>query len=120
LNLPSGATYMLGEISPNFSCADRPYGYYADVENYCKVFHVCNPTVFSDGSIHTYQYSMLCGEGTQFDQRSMTCIESVAASPCNDSPNWYWKNELFALDHEKQWGATEWTLEFNEWTSIWN
>merc|ERR1712106_338045 len=102
LNLPSGARFMLGDISSSFSCADRPYGYYADVDNYCRVFHVCNPTLFSDGVVQTYQYSMMCGEGTQFDQRTMTCVEQTKASPCQDAPNFYWLNEHFGLPHEKQ------------------
>ncbi|CAL4209028.1 unnamed protein product, partial [Meganyctiphanes norvegica] len=42
LNLPSGASAMMGDISSTFSCADRPYGYYADVENFCSVYHICN------------------------------------------------------------------------------
>jgi len=102
LNLPSGARFMLGDISSSFSCADRPYGYYADVDNFCRVFHVCNPTLFSDGVVQTYQYSMMCGEGTQFDQRTMTCVEQTKASPCQDAPNFYWINEHFGLPHEKQ------------------
>ena len=56
LNLPSGASRLLGSISSSFNCVDRPYGYYADQDNNCRVFHVCNPSLFSNGEIHTYQY----------------------------------------------------------------
>ena len=56
LNLSSGASFMLGAISTTFSCLDRPYGYYADPDNNCHIFHVCNSSFFPDGSVHTYQY----------------------------------------------------------------
>merc|ERR1711872_1188408 len=69
LNLPSGASAILGNIDTSFSCYEMPYGYYADRDNNCNLFHVCNPTLFSDGSIETYQYSFMCGEGTVFDQK---------------------------------------------------
>nr|XP_027233066.1 homeobox protein 5-like [Penaeus vannamei] len=61
LNLPSGASALLGGITSAFSCLDRPYGYYADQDNSCRVFHVCNPTLFSNGAVETYQYSFMCG-----------------------------------------------------------
>ncbi|CAL4077323.1 unnamed protein product [Meganyctiphanes norvegica] len=102
LNLPSGASYLLGDISSSFSCADRPYGYYADVDNFCRVFHICNPNLFQDGTVQTYQYSMMCGERTMFDQRTLTCVEETKASPCQDAPSFYWVNENFGLPHEKQ------------------
>merc|ERR1712142_864861 len=35
LNLPSGASVLLGSISSQFSCVGLPYGYYADEDNSC-------------------------------------------------------------------------------------
>lgn len=61
LNLPSGASVLLGSISTSFSCLDRPYGYYADQENSCRVFHVCYPALFSTGAVETYQYRSVTG-----------------------------------------------------------
>merc|ERR1711872_560588 len=69
LNLPSGASVLLGSISSQFSCVGLPYGYYADEDNSCRVFHVCNPLINANEGVETYQYSFMCGEGTQFDQR---------------------------------------------------
>lgn len=37
LTLPSNATSIRSDITDNFSCQGRPYGYYADVENDCQV-----------------------------------------------------------------------------------
>lgn len=46
LTLPSNATSIRSDITDNFSCAGRPYGYYADVENDCQIFHVCLPVTY--------------------------------------------------------------------------
>lgn len=47
LKLPAGAELVLGDyVQTTFSCEDEEhqrYGYYADVDNNCQVFHVCNP-----------------------------------------------------------------------------
>ncbi|XP_068230766.1 uncharacterized membrane protein DDB_G0293934-like isoform X1 [Palaemon carinicauda] len=101
LNLPSGATRLLGSISSSFSCTNRPYGYYADQDNACRVFHVCNPALFSDGKIETYQYSFMCGEGTVFDQSEMTCNVEYDATPCQEAANFYFRNEQFGRLEDK-------------------
>merc|ERR1739842_24683 len=100
LNLPSGAGALLGGISTSFSCADRPYGYYAAPENFCRVFHICNPTLFGDGKVQTYQYSLMCGDGSVFDQAKLTCVAEFEATPCSDAPNFYFRNEVFGKDVE--------------------
>ncbi|XP_066986833.1 dr1-associated corepressor homolog [Macrobrachium rosenbergii] len=101
LNLPSGASAIHGSISTSFSCADRPYGYYADEQNSCRVFHVCNPYLFSDGQVQTYQYSFMCGEGTIFDQNELTCKAEYEATPCQEAQNFYFRNEQFGRPEEK-------------------
>merc|ERR1712142_1056377 len=101
LNLPSGASLLLGQVSTQFSCNDRPYGYYGDDTNNCQVFHICYPALFSSGVIETYQYSFMCGEGTQFDQKEMACVSHETALPCIETQNYYIKNAEFGLPHEK-------------------
>ncbi|XP_066986763.1 dr1-associated corepressor homolog [Macrobrachium rosenbergii] len=101
LNLPSGASAILGSISTSFSCVERPYGYYADQDNSCRVFHICNPYLFSDGEVQTYQYSFMCGEGTIFDQNEMTCKAEYDATPCQEAQNFYFRNEQFGRPEEK-------------------
>ncbi|XP_068239874.1 sericin-2-like [Palaemon carinicauda] len=101
LNLPSGATLLLGDISTSFSCIDQPYGYYADQQNSCRIFHICYPALFSNGRVETYQYSFMCGEGTRFDQKEMTCVKESDAIPCNSSPEFYFKNAEFGLPEER-------------------
>ncbi|XP_042229216.1 GATA zinc finger domain-containing protein 14-like [Homarus americanus] len=102
LNLPSGASTLLGDISTSFNCLDRPYGYYADQDNACRVFHVCNPALFSGGAVQTFQYSFMCGEGTVFDQKEMTCVMESSATPCQEASNYYVRNQEFGRLEDRQ------------------
>jgi hypothetical protein len=44
--LPDGVADILQfPIRSTFDCTNRPYGYYADVDNDCKIFHVCYPVM---------------------------------------------------------------------------
>ena len=49
----SGYELVVGEVQETFSCEDRPYGYYADVDNACMVFHICLPIPDHDGNVST-------------------------------------------------------------------
>ncbi|XP_076035202.1 uncharacterized protein LOC143021512 [Oratosquilla oratoria] len=95
LNLPSGASLLMGNIDTSFACGDSPYGYYADERNDCRIFHICNPYLFEDGRVESVQYSFMCGEGAVFDQSQLTCVEQFAAIPCQESANFYSRNEEF-------------------------
>ncbi|XP_076035023.1 U-scoloptoxin(01)-Er1a-like [Oratosquilla oratoria] len=91
----------MGQIDTSFQCADRPYGYYADQGNDCRVFHVCNPYLFDDGRVETHQYSFMCGEDRIFDQQKLTCVEAHSALSCQEASNFYFKNEDFGRPEEK-------------------
>ena len=44
------------------------------MNNGCKVFHICVPIYDNEGSLDRMdKYSFVCGEGTQFDQSTLTC-----------------------------------------------
>ncbi|OQR70744.1 hypothetical protein BIW11_11429 [Tropilaelaps mercedesae] len=43
-----GVDDVVGEVRTTFQCPER-YGYFADVDNDCKVFHICNPIRNSEG-----------------------------------------------------------------------
>merc|ERR1711872_353100 len=101
LNLPSGASVLLGSISSQFSCVGLPYGYYADEDNSCRVFHVCNPLINANEGVETYQYSFMCGDGTQFDQRQLTCVRPEEATPCQETRNFLYVNEQFGRPIER-------------------
>lgn len=53
----------------DFSCDGRPPGYYADVKNECRTFHIC----IDDGSASGLKRSFACPNGTLFDQVNSVC-----------------------------------------------
>ncbi|XP_053211420.1 U-scoloptoxin(01)-Cw1a-like [Panonychus citri] len=59
---------QLAADSVDFDCTGRSAGYYADVSQECKVYHVCTPT-----ESETIRHSFNCPEGTAFDQTTFTC-----------------------------------------------
>lgn len=63
-DLPDGADLLVGSVRTNFACPQGAVGYFADTDNDCKIFHVCNTIVEEDGSGDTQQYSFLCGNQT--------------------------------------------------------
>ena len=63
-DLPDGADLLVGSIRTNFACPQGAVGYFADTDNDCKIFHVCNTVVEEDDSGTTQQYSFLCGNQT--------------------------------------------------------
>ena len=49
--LPDGSDSLVANMKTTFSCDNLPYGYYADVDNDCKIFHVCQPITDADGQV---------------------------------------------------------------------
>merc|ERR1719378_977672 len=66
--LPASAADLLdAPYDYGFNCdqQDAGYGYYADVNNGCKVFHICVPIYDNEGALDRMdKYSFVCGEGT--------------------------------------------------------
>ena len=108
--LPASAADLLdAPYDYGFNCdqQDAGYGYYADVNNGCKVFHICVPIYDNEGALDRMdKYSFVCGEGTQFDQSTLTCnypevftlkirdhnltsFQFQFAFPCEESPSLY-------------------------------
>merc|ERR1719189_794628 len=91
--LPASAAGLLDKpYDDGFNCdqQDAGYGYYADALNDCKVFHICNPVYNNYGELDRMdKYSFVCGEGTVFDQATLTCNYPENAFPCQDSPILY-------------------------------
>ena len=44
----AGVEDVVGEVRSTFSCPPQ-LGYFADVDNDCKVFHVCHPVELPNG-----------------------------------------------------------------------
>ncbi|XP_023232244.1 uncharacterized protein LOC111632107 [Centruroides sculpturatus] len=87
--LPDGAELIVGSIKTSFSCNGLGYGYYADVDNNCQIFHVCNPIEHPDGTQEVEQYSFFCGNQTVFNQGSLTCADPDFAVPCNQAQSFF-------------------------------
>jgi len=89
--LSDGYLEVLGrEPDRSFDCDGRPYGYYADVANDCRIFHVCNPLEDDAGEVvETQQYSFFCGNQTVFSQDSLTCAHEGDSFPCEESESLY-------------------------------
>merc|ERR1711976_980463 len=91
--LPASAADLLDKpYDDGFNCdqQDHGYGYYADPLNDCKIFHICNPVYNNDGELDRMdKYSFVCGEGTVFDQSTLTCNYPENAFPCQESPSLY-------------------------------
>uniref|UniRef100_A0A146L8P7 Chitin-binding type-2 domain-containing protein n=1 Tax=Lygus hesperus TaxID=30085 RepID=A0A146L8P7_LYGHE len=69
----------------SFSCAGRPIGYYADVENNCQTYHMCG----EKGEMYSYA----CPNTTLFHQRMLICAHWYQVN-CNRSADDYSANLL--------------------------
>ena len=100
--LPGGSDEILEKpYKDGFSCEGQGYGYYADVENNCQVFHICLPIEDNEGKVQEYaKWSFVCGNGTVFDQQSLTCNHKDDAFPCAESPSLYGAVEFGKVDKE--------------------
>ncbi|CAB4067652.1 unnamed protein product [Lepeophtheirus salmonis] len=94
--------YLDAPIQTTFTCDGQPYGYYADVDNNCQVFHICLPIEDDVGQIiETAQYSFICGNATVFDQNTLTCNFPEYAIPCSESPSLYGAVEFGKIPEKK-------------------
>merc|ERR1712168_1000662 len=74
----------------SFDCNGQEYGYYADIDNNCEVFHICVPIRdFEDQVIETSKYTFVCPNGTAFDQEYLICNHKDKAFPCEESASMY-------------------------------
>merc|ERR1712212_1221737 len=90
--LPDGAEGILRarSLQTTFTCDQRPYGYYADMDNNCEIFHVCLPIADATGAtIESAHFSFLCGNMTTFSQESLTCVHRDESFPCEESATLY-------------------------------
>ncbi|XP_050049801.2 uncharacterized protein [Dermacentor andersoni] len=90
--LPDGVEFIVGSVKTSFTCPAKN-GYFADVDNNCQIFHVCNVVPKDDGSTEVQQYSFFCGNQTVFNQFSLTCAFPEDAVPCRSSPDFFYLND---------------------------
>ncbi|KAG7210020.1 hypothetical protein KM043_011600 [Ampulex compressa] len=97
LELPDNATLIRENIVDSFTCQDRIYGYYADMENECQIFHVCLPQ--ARGSI---RWSFICPAETVFNQATFVCTRTENSIPCEESEKYYSLNEDIGKEVEEE------------------
>ncbi|XP_011301721.1 uncharacterized protein [Fopius arisanus] len=102
LTLPNNATAIRENIVDTFSCENRIYGYYADVDNDCQIFHVCMPQ--NRGAI---RWSFICPESTVFNQATFVCTWENDSIPCEESEQYYGLNEEFGKEEPQEPEGTE-------------
>merc|ERR1712141_991128 len=100
--LPAGSDAVLSSpYVDSFSCEGQAYGYFADVENNCEVFHICYPLTDDTGRITEYiKWSFFCGNGTVFDQQALVCTHPEDAFPCEESPSLYGDVQFGLVEEE--------------------
>lgn len=94
--LPDGAGLILGQIKEGFTCEGKIYGYYADVSNECKIFHVCVPVLDNQGQATQPPliFSFFCNNGTIFNQENLVC-DYADNVDCSQSESHYSINQEF-------------------------
>jgi hypothetical protein len=92
-------TLLKAPLQTSFKCEGQAYGYYADVANGCQVFHICLPLEDDAGQvIETAHWSFICGNGTIFDQATLTCNHEADAFPCEEAATLYGAVEFGKVD----------------------
>ncbi|XP_053633576.1 U-scoloptoxin(01)-Cw1a-like isoform X2 [Cherax quadricarinatus] len=104
--LPADAEVLLRArtLQTTFSCDNRPYGYYADVDNNCQIFHICLALTDDTGSLlETAHFSFICGNQTVFNQESLACSHPEDAVPCEEAATLYdLSNSEFGANPEER------------------
>lgn len=63
------------------------------------MFHICLPLEDDFGSIlETAHWSFICGNGTIFDQQTLTCNYEQDSIPCDQAPSLYNTVEYGKID----------------------
>ncbi|XP_076354793.1 uncharacterized protein LOC143249205 [Tachypleus tridentatus] len=102
LGLPSWASLLIYPIDVTFSCYGKPFGYYADPNNECKIYHVCRPVADNTGNVMRYlRYSFVCPNQTMFDQHYLVCTYPHQAVPCSNISDYLYVNENFGKQDPK-------------------
>ncbi|CAN8004979.1 unnamed protein product, partial [Ixodes hexagonus] len=84
--LPDGAKLLVGDVKTTFKCPGD--GYFADVDNGCRIFHVCA----NAGGPLAQHHSFMCGNLTVFNQLSLTCAYEEDAIPCSNAKDFFFLN----------------------------
>ncbi|XP_064083201.1 mucin-2-like [Macrobrachium nipponense] len=103
--LIENATSIRQNIVDTFTCEGRVYGYYADQDNECQIFHICLPMqqLFPDMycAEDIFHFSFICPQYTIFNQEAMVCDWANSAFPCSEADQLYGRNNLLFVVPEE-------------------
>jgi hypothetical protein len=88
LGLSASADKHSPILESSFSCEHKKYGYYADVANKCRVYHICQPVQMENG-LQMIRTSFFCPAATIFDQMKHICIHEADALTCGSAPQYF-------------------------------
>lgn len=73
----------------NFTCYSKNLGYYADMQEECRVYHFCLLGEYSGESVYQ-RITYKCLNDTYFDQQALDCVDHAKMSaPCGESYLYY-------------------------------
>ncbi|XP_053207425.1 U-scoloptoxin(01)-Er1a-like [Panonychus citri] len=97
LLLPDGIEFILNApLVSKFRC--EAAGYYADIDNNCQLFHICDASTNPRGVAEIRQYTFACGNQTIFNQLTLTCSTPEESIPCEIAPQFYAINSKLGLE----------------------
>lgn len=93
MNLPDGIENILGFVPQSSFKCERD-GYFGDIDNDCRLFHLCQRQVGPGGRIEWRHWTYACGNQTMFNQLTLTCAFVDEAIPCKHATKFQYLNEV--------------------------
>lgn len=93
MNLPDGIENILGFVPRSTFRCERD-GYFGDVDNDCRLFHLCQRQVTAQGKVEWRHWTYACGNQTMFNQLTLTCAFVDEAIPCKHASQFQYLNEV--------------------------
>jgi hypothetical protein len=93
MNLPDGIENMLGFV-PRSSFKCERDGYFGDIDNDCRLFHLCQSQLGPGGRVEWRHWTYACGNQTMFNQLTLTCAFVDEAIPCRHASQFQYLNEV--------------------------
>uniref|UniRef100_A0A6G1S8C7 Chitin-binding type-2 domain-containing protein n=1 Tax=Aceria tosichella TaxID=561515 RepID=A0A6G1S8C7_9ACAR len=93
MNLPDGIENILGFVPQSTFKCERE-GYFGDIDNDCRLFHLCQRQVGQGGKVEWRHWTYACGNQTMFNQLTLTCAFVDEAIPCKHASKFQYLNEV--------------------------
>ncbi|XP_013776942.1 uncharacterized protein LOC106461647 isoform X2 [Limulus polyphemus] len=94
--LSDGAEDLVGDFQTTFSCPGN--GYFADVDNNCQTYHLCQRVTYVNGQSKVLQWRFLCGNITVFNQLTLTRSFPDEVVQCAKAKYFFYLNDNIGLE----------------------